>query len=61
MLTSFMYVEVKVPKERMRATSCNAHNEMNDTKGFWVGQSRGELDLCNDTRSFLVIEEWTQW
>ena len=52
-----MSVKIKVPKERMRPTSSNAHNEMNDTKGVRRGLSNGELDLCNNTRAFLVIAQ----
>ena len=41
----------------MRSASKNTHNEMNDTKGVLVGKSRGDLDLTNDTRLFLVIAQ----
>ena len=36
-LTCSMSFKVIVPKERMRPALINAHNEMNDTKGFRIG------------------------
>ena len=43
----------------MRSSSRKANYEMNDTKGVRIGYSRGELDLINDTRLFLVIAQQT--
>ena len=45
-----MSVKVEVPQSMK-------DNEMNDTKGVWIGKSRGELDLSNDTSLFLVIAQ----
>ena len=45
-----MSVKVEVPQSMKE-------NEMNGTKGIWIGHSRGELDSSNDTRSFLVIAQ----
>ena len=50
MFTWSMSVKVKVAKEWMRPATNDAHNEMNDIKGFTIGWLRAELDLCNDTR-----------
>ena len=44
-----MSVNAKVPNELMWPASNDAHNEMNDTKGFRIVQSRGEVDSRNDT------------
>ena len=55
-----MSAKVKVLNKLMRLTSNDVHDEMNDTKGFRIGQSRGELYSSNDRRSFLVIEELTR-
>ena len=52
-----MSVKVKVPNERMRLASMNAHNEMNDTKDVSIGQSRGEVDLGYDIRLLLIISQ----
>ena len=57
MLTSSMSVKVSVSKERIKSASSNAHNEMNDTKGVRIRSLRGEIDLSNDTRSFLVVAQ----
>ena len=37
----------------------NEYNEMNDAKGVRIEWSRGELDLSNNTRLFLVIAQQT--
>ena len=55
-----MSVKVKVPNERMRPASNDAHNEMNDTQDVRIGLSRGELDSSNDISSFLVIAQQTR-
>ena len=60
MLTRSMSVKVKVSNERMRPTSNDAHNEMNDTNVVRIGYSRSEIDLSNDTRSFLIIAQRTR-
>ena len=44
----------------MRPASNDAHYETNDTKGIRIGQSRGELDLSNDTSSFFIIAQRTR-
>ena len=49
-----MSVIVKVLNERMSPASNDAHNEMDDTKGVKIGYLRGDLYLCNDTRSCLI-------
>ena len=49
--------KLKVPIEIIRPSSSDAHNEMNDTKGVRIRSLRGEIDLSNDTRSFLVIAQ----
>ena len=43
----------------MRPASNKAHNEMNETKGVRIGQSRGELDSGNDIRLFMIIAQQT--
>ena len=60
-LTWSMLFKVKVPKEWMRPATNDAHNEMNNTIGVGIGQSRGELDLTNDGKLFLVIATTTRW
>ena len=44
----------------MRPASNDAHNEMNDTKGVRIEKSRGELDISNNTRLFLIIAQPTR-
>ena len=50
-----MSVKVKVPKEKMRPASTNAHNEMNDIVGVYARQSGVKSYSSNDSTSFLVI------
>ena len=44
----------------MRPASNDAHNEMNGTIGVRIGYSRGEIDLSNDARLFLIIAKKTR-
>ena len=55
-----MSVKVKVLKERLKPASKNIHNELNDTKDVRIGYSRGDLDLSNDTRLWLVNAHQTR-
>ena len=39
----------------MSPASNDAHKEMNETKGVRIRLLRGQLDLSDDTKSFLTI------
>ena len=56
-----MSVNVKVLNKWKTPALDDVHDEMNYTKDFRIGQSRGEIDSSNDTMLFLVVAQQTRW